>query len=399
MTTPPRKVRLAIVSPNPVPYKSPVWKVLHSNLGVDLKVFYPLLDGATLYRDPLFMRDVTWDIPLLDGYPWASVQNRPKPWINWRFNCNVPDIGTPLAEGGFTHILLVGKEYIVYHQALAAARRLGMTTLYRAESHPDKNSWITRRLATLSRRRWYRRIDRFLCVGRYQFNEYAEYGIPPERMFFSPYCVDNTRFGKQHADLLPLRDSIRRDFGFAPDTFVVGYSGKMYPRKNPLELIRALGRIPRREQSRFGLLMVGEGILKDECERLARSTLAMPAAFTGFLNQTELARAYTAMDLFVMPSLWETWGLVLNEAMVFGLPVIATTGVNAARDLIDEGGNGFTYAPGDGYALAALILKVSGNTQQARDMGALSRRRIESYSVEAACHGIMEALENTSVPH
>lgn len=384
-------VRLAIISPNPVPYKSPVWRHLHEAMGIDLKVFYPVLDGAAVYHDPLFGRDVTWDIPLLEGYPWSQVRNRSYAWLNWRFRYCVPDIGRHLAEGGFTHLLLVGKEYFYYHQALKAARRLGMKILYRAESHPPPSALVREWAARISRWRWYHQIDRFLCVGRYQYAEYEQYGVPRDRMLFSPYCVDNNRFAADQARWMPEREAIRREFGFSSDTCVVGYSGKIYPRKNPLELIRAMARLNPAAQ-KFGLLMVGDGIMKAECERQARSLLKGPVAFTGFLNQTQLARGYTAMDIFIMPSLWETWGLVLNEAMACGLPAVATTTVKAACDLIEPGVNGYCYKSGDEPALAENIETIARKVKQGASMGEASRRRVADYSVECACLGIVEAL-------
>lgn len=385
------QVKLAIIASHAIQYQAPLWRRLHHDCGVDLEVLYASLAGSEPVYDPGFGKTVRWDVPLLDGYPWRKMRNRPLAWINWRLGYRVPDIQDVLREGRFTHVLLVGKEYAYYNEAMLAARRLGLSILYKAESHPAKGHLLLEMIARGSRRFWYRRVDAFLCAGRYQFEEYERMGVRQEQMFFSPYCVDNDHFEAQRRELCIQRNDIRRSYGFAPDVFVVGYSGKLYPRKNPMELIRAMSHLPV-HAGKFGLLMVGDGAQKAACERMARSLLHMPIVFTGFLNQTELARAYTAMDLFVMPSLWETWGLVLNEAMVFGLPVIATTSVNAARDLIDQGQNGYTYASGDDAALTECIRRVFERTGRDRSMGEHSRKRIAAYSVEAACDGIMQAL-------
>lgn len=388
-------MKLAIITSHPIQYQAPLWRRLAAMPGLEVEVFYASLQGSEAYYDADFGRALQWDVPLLEGYRWRQVKNRPLPWLNWRFRYNAPEIAVRLAEGGFSHVLLVGKEYAYYHQALRAAIRLGLKVLYRAESHPAKKGWGLERLARISRRAWYRHVDAFLCVGRYQHGEYAGYGVEPGRLFFSPYCVDQHLFQEQRNRLNPGREAIRNDFGFAPDTFVVGYAGKLYDRKNPMELLQAFEALPV-DGRRYGLLMVGDGPQRAECERLARLGKRGRAVFTGFLNQSELGRAYVAMDAFVMPSRWETWGLTLNEAMEFHLPVIATATVNAARDLIVEGENGCRYSPGDGLALTRCLAEVAGQVVAGKPMGEASGRIVREYSLENAASGIEAALRATA---
>jgi glycosyltransferase involved in cell wall biosynthesis len=387
-------MKLAVITSHPIQYQAPLWRRLSGVQGLDMEVFYASLQGSETYYDAGFDRAIQWDVPLLEGYPWREVANRPLPFLNWRFRYNAPGIGALLKAGGFSHVLLVGKEYAYYHQALRAATRLGLKVLYRAESHPAKQGWGLERLARLSRRAWYRHVDGFLCVGHYQYRDYAAYGVGPERLFFSPYCVDNGFFAAQRARVIADRETIRRDYGFTPDTFVVGYAGKLYGRKNPLELLRAFESLPA-DGRRYGLLMVGDGPQKADCERLARTGTRGVTVFTGFLNQSEVSRAYVAMDAFVVPSLWETWGLALNEAMLFHLPVLATTAVNAARDLIANGENGYQYASGDVPALARHLVQVADQSAAGNPMGEASARRIRDYSMEQAASGIMEAIHAT----
>jgi len=222
------------------------------------------------------------------------------------------------------------------------------------------------------------------------FAEYEACGIPRDRMIFSPYCVDNAFFSAQRDALRGRRDAIRREYGFSPETFVIGYVGKLYPHKNPLELINAVAQLNKNGR-RYGLLMVGDGPLRLECERLARTRIER-STFPGFLNQTELGSAYTAMDTFVMPSVNESWGLTLNESLVFRLPAIATTGVNAAKDLIHKGQNGYTYSSGDGGALATLIGTVAAQVAAGIPLGERSGQIIQDYTADRAAEGIADAL-------
>lgn len=387
-------MKLAVITSHPIQYQTPLWRQLSGVHGLNMEVFYASLQGSEAYYDVGFDRTVQWDVPLLDGYSWRQVVNRPLPFLNWRFRYNVPEIGAVLKAGGFSHVLLVGKEFVYYHQALQAATRLGLKVLYRADSHPAKNGWGMERLAWMSRRAWYRHIDAFLCLGRYQYQEYAAYGIESDRMFFSPYAVDQSYFDAQRIRLIGDREMIRREYGFTPDTFVVGYAGKLYARKNPLELLKAFEALPT-EGRRYGLLMVGDGSQRAECERIARRKGCV-AVFPGFLNQSELGRAYVAMDVFVMPSLWETWGLTLNEAMGFHLPVLATSEVKAALDLIVDGENGYRYNSGNVSALTRLLVQVADQVSSGNPMGEVSGRRIQEYSMENAASGIVAAIQATA---
>ena len=88
---------------------------------------------------------------------------------------------------------------------------------------------------------------------------------------------------------------------------------------------------------RAGLLIVGDGPSRAALEERARSRQLKWTQFAGFRNQSELAAWYICMDVFVLPSRFETWGLVLNEAMLFQLPVVASSMVGAAEDLIETG--------------------------------------------------------------
>ena len=103
---------------------------------------------------------------------------------------------------------------------------------------------------------------------------------------------------------------------------------------------------------------------------------------------------YGLADLFVLPSIREEWGLVLNEAAASGLPLIATETTGAAFDLIDEGKNGFCVPGGDHEALRNAILKVFGNSELRKSMGEYSRKKVEGFSPEKCAEGFIRAILN-----
>ncbi len=149
--------------------------------------------------------------------------------------------------------------------------------------------------------------------------------------------MDNDYFGRQRAALLPQRPSIRQQFGLPADAVVFLYAGQLAPEKrlpDLLHVVRAL------DDARAWLVLAGEGRERRHLENLARSIGLRQILFPGFKSQGGLARFYVAADAFVLPSGNETWGVVVNEAMNFALPVVVSDAAGAVPDLVEEGGFG-----------------------------------------------------------
>src|SRR5262249_39695769 len=150
------------------------------------------------------------------------------------------------------------------------------------------------------------------------------------------------------------RAAARQAWGIDPDAFVVLFVGKLVISKRPLNVVRAIARLKRRTT----MLVVGSGPLEAELRTLARE-LSVDLKLVGFLNQTELGRAYAVADCLTLPSDFpETWGLVVNEALATGLPVIVSAAVGCAPDLVDDGVTGFQYPLGHVDALAMRFAAV-----------------------------------------
>jgi glycosyltransferase involved in cell wall biosynthesis len=125
----------------------------------------------------------------------------------------------------------------------------------------------------------------------------------------------------------------------------------------------------------------------------------VPASFVRFLNQTELWRAYTPSDVLVLPSSeHETWGLVANEAMHFGLPVIVSDKVGCGPDLVRDGETGYTFSH-DADGLALVMEKLVKQGEGRRCMGDRARRLVETeYSMPVATAGLKEAIRSICSP-
>ena len=228
-------------------------------------------------------------------------------------------------------------------------------------------------------------------VGVRSHDYFLHYGARTERVFIVPHTVDDRHFANEAARWIPKRDELRARWGLDPQAAVFVFAGKFIDKKRPMDFVRAVTEGSRQGAKLHGL-MVGDGPLRSECEALAEARNA-PITFAGFLNQSEIAKAYVASDALVLPSDGgETWGLVVNEAMLCGRPCFVSDAVGCAPDLIVPGETGESFPMGDVQALASLITRYAERPEQLRTIGANAKRSMAKCSVQAAVDGILLAL-------
>jgi glycosyltransferase involved in cell wall biosynthesis len=158
-----------------------------------------------------------------------------------------------------------------------------------------------------------------------------------------------------------------------------------------MDLIRAFHLL---DHPKAQLIMVGEGALRSEMERYIEDNQLSKVTLTGFINQQEIAEYYTMADVFVLPSGYgETWGLVVNEAMNFNLPLIVSDLVGCTDDLVHEGQNGFTFPFGDVEQLKEKMETMLSTETDLQRMGQLSGQIVQKYSFETIIQGIKQAIQ------
>ena len=221
----------------------------------------------------------------------------------------------------------------------------------------------------------FQRVNRFLYVGAANRRLYKKYGVADGRLYPAPYAVDNERFAQQADALRPQRGNLRRQLGIPDNAFCILFCGKFVPKKRPMDIILAAQQlIASGSLPNVHLLFVGAGVLgpqlrkscnvvfdadapSDTAPATTASEFAPPASFVGFLNQTELSRAYVAADCLILPSDHrETWGLVVNEALASGLTCIASDACGCTEDLLGDQGS---FPVGDVQAIASKLLHIA----------------------------------------
>jgi glycosyltransferase involved in cell wall biosynthesis len=173
-------------------------------------------------------------------------------------------------------------------------------------------------------------------------------------------------------------------------------SGRFVPKKNFPALLDAFGqyraRVP--ESEAWDLVVLGEGPRRPAIERAAQEAGLVDAVhLPGFKQYEELPSYYGCAEAFIHPSTREQWGLVVNEAMAAGLPVLVSERCGCAPDLVKDGRNGFTFDPHDPSALVGLMARVAHGDVNRADMGAASQEIIERWGPERFATGLKKAAE------
>jgi glycosyltransferase involved in cell wall biosynthesis len=192
------------------------------------------------------------------------------------------------------------------------------------------------------------------------------------------YDVVDNHFFSERTGLIRISGSGREGALTAPYFL---YVGRLAPEKNVCSLIQAFGAY-RKAGGVWNLMLVGDGPLAaDLRSRAAGLACSGAICFAGHKTAAELARYYAYATCFVLPSRREPWGLVVNEAMAAGLPVIVSSRCGCADDLVEPGANGFLIDPEDTDALGRCMREISTMSASALgSMGARSREIIAKYS-------------------
>lgn len=378
-------IRLAIVASHPIQYHAPLFRELARRL--DLTVFYAHRAMPVDQARAGFGIGFEWDVDLFSGYGHVFLRNLARrPGVDRFGGCDTPEIRPRLAEGHFDAVLVLGWHLKTYFQAGFAAKRLRLPLLARGDSQlVTPRPTAKRAVKAIAYPAVLRLFDAALYVGKRSRDYWTHYRYPAARLFFSPHCVDSEWFAARATEA--ARIALRAQLGLADEAKVVLFAGKLLPFKRPLDLVAAAAEL-KAEGREMAVLVAGAGPLEHEMTASARAAGVSFHAL-GFCNQTEMPAAYAAADILVLPSGGrETWGLVANEALACGRPVVLSDAVGAAPDLAADKTAGRVFPVGDVAALAAVLHDIV----RSPPVPAMIAAKSEAYSLGAAADGIEAAI-------
>jgi glycosyltransferase involved in cell wall biosynthesis len=230
----------------------------------------------------------------------------------------------------------------------------------------SKNNFLD--IRRFIRYRVFRNVDAVVVEGTPQWRYAKSWGVPKQNLFFSNHCsLDYSR--------VKFRN-LRKELNVG-DNLVILYVGRIAESKGLDVLIRAYSRIERRRKNTH-LILCGDGYFRPFCEDLVQKLQLEHVLFMGDVLGDSIASYYRMADVFVLPScirpFGDGWGLVINEAMSLGLPIVTTDAVGAAEDLVKNGINGYVVKNGDAIELYTALSRILDDDELRNKMAKNSKR-------------------------
>lgn len=385
---------LVIAETHPVQYHAPVYRCLTQQFDVPVSVIYGSDFSLAGYRDTEFAANLSWEGNLLKGYA-SEFLHRSKTSAAIDYDhVSAAGLTAMLERLKPEAVLSLGYHHPFDKAGLRWCRQTVTPTLFRGETTDAaiRRGLLKRLLRDLFLRRLYQNCAALCYVGEASRRHYVRLGVPPGKLFFSPYCVDKTLFQTDGVTCQHLRQETRHKLGMGEDKKVILFSGKLSHRKGVDMIPEAVRLLPDSLRNSIHLLFLGDGVLRQSMEQSCMNGhIKIPATFTGFQNQSQLSPYYAAADMLCLPSReGETWGLVVNEALMHGVPCVVSEKVGCHPDLVTPGTTGEICQANDVHALSQALAR---GLDWCNQNGVFQRcqEREQHYSVQAAAEGLASA--------
>jgi glycosyltransferase involved in cell wall biosynthesis len=388
--------RILIIASHPVQYGVPLYRLMEKDPRIDIQVAYCSMQGVQASFDAGFGTEITWDIPLLDGYSWQQIDNNsPKPKLGSFWGLMNLGLWNTIAENNFDAVIIyTGYTYISFWIAAVAAKWKGAKLLFSSDSSElkprNRKKWKTW-LKSLILPRIFKLADIVMVTSTLGKQVIESLGIPEQNIALTPFVVDNDRWLSEasHVDV----KLVRKEWDIPENATVLLFCAKLQDWKRPQDVLKAFAQA--NVQNSY-LIFAGEGPLKSDLKVEAESLgLIDKVKFLGFVNQSQLSSIYRSANVFILPSDYEPFGVVVNEAMLCGCPVIVSDRVGARVDLVKNGETGFIYPCGDIEALTKILQEVLPDRDRLIKMGVAATKLMEYWSPHKNIEALVKALEKS----
>jgi glycosyltransferase involved in cell wall biosynthesis len=388
---PERRYHVLAVATHPVQYMAPIFRRMAIHPALDLHVSYCTLLGAEAVHDPEFGSNIKWDVPLLDGYSWSHVPNCGSGAESF-FGLSNPGLWKLIRGGRFDAVLcFTGYRRATFWIALLAAKLSKTAFLFGTDATTlaprDGRAWkIT--LKKIFWPRLFRLADQVIVPSSGSLHLMLSLGLPSERVTLTPYSVDNDWWIQQSSQV--DRAATRAVWSASPNNSVILFCAKLQPWKRPVDLLRAFAKA---DVQNALLLFAGEGPLRQQLESEATALgVASRVRFLGFVNQSQLPTVYASADLMVLPSEYEPFAVVVNEAMCCACPVIVSDRVGAAHDLVAPVAPQFIFPCGNVDALARILKDAITDRTYLQSVADSALAHIQTWSPERNIAATLDAI-------
>jgi glycosyltransferase involved in cell wall biosynthesis len=244
-------------------------------------------------------------------------------------------------------------------------------------------------------KRWIiNQCDGFFCFGSQSANYLIQLGVMPEKILLRKSAVDNNTLQTVYNRSLPNRANEQSRRSIPPNNFI--FVGRLIGFKNLPALVNAFAEARQKSSNAatWGLILLGDGPEKSSLsQQIEALGLTSSVTFVPSHPWYQVPEFLALSNVLVLPSLSEPWGLVVNEAMACGLPVIVSNRCGCASDLVRDGENGFIFDPQDSSQLSSLLIRFMNNQVDITSMQVLSKQGIQPYSPEAVALDMLNGFK------
>lgn len=377
------KRRLVIVTEIISPYRIPLFNALAKHPGVDLHVIFLAETDPSLRQWLVYKEEIRFAYRVLPSWrkrigEYHTLLNR--------------GVARALGQAAPDVIVCGGYNYPASWQALVWARNRSVPFFLWSESNvQDQRQGHA--LVEMLKNEFLRQCAGFVVPGESAREYLRTFGIREDCIFTAANAVDNDFFTRAAADARHNAAALRRNLGLPARYFL--FVGRLVREKGVFDLLSAYATLDEPLRQEFGLIFAGDGPCRAELEQQAASVSPGLIHFTGFAQREKMSTYYALAQMLILPTYTDTWGLVVNEAMACGLPVIVSRAAGCVADLVRENWNGLLFPPGDMVSLANAMARLASHPDECARMGTNSLAHVCRYSPAEWSLGIARAIGAT----
>ncbi len=338
-----RKRRLLILSEIIAPYRIPVFNALATNEAIDLHVVFLSETDIGLRQWRVYKDEIRFSHEVLPS--WRARVGKYNLLLNW-------GLRSCLKKFDPEAIICGGYNYFASWEALSWSSRHQAELILWSESNRrdtrEGKPWVESLKA-----RFLAGCDRFVVPGKASREYLQLLGSLPQSIVTAPNAVDNDWF-RTHADSIRADAAEFRAKFQLPERYLL-FAGRVVSEKGVFDLLDAYAKLDRELRSKVGLVFAGAGACLAELQRRAQRIDPAKICFPGFMHREDLAGIYALAEALILPTHSDPWGLVVNEAMACGLPIIVSSVAGCAADLVEDRWNGYVVSPRDPDKLSRAI--------------------------------------------
>jgi glycosyltransferase involved in cell wall biosynthesis len=379
--------RLVILTEIISPYRIPLFNALAAKPGISLHVVFLSETDPSLRDWRIYKEEIRFSYDVLPS--WRRRAGKFNVLLN-------RGLARALVGASPSVILCGGYNYVASWQALLWARAHSVPFLLWSESNVQ-DSRRGHALVEMLKDEFIGQCDGFVVPGQSAFEYLRSHKVNPDSIFIAPNAVDNEFFCKSAEHVRLDAAGHRKELNLPGRYFL--FVGRLVREKGVFEFVSAYAQLNERLRRDFGLVFVGDGPCRAQLQEDASAVSPGAIHFAGFTHREQLPIYYALAEMLALPTYTDTWGLVVNEAMACGLPIILSEAAGCAADLVTADWNGCLISPRDVSSLASAMTILATRPDLRRVMSEHSVERIAQYSPSAWAAGIARAVQPLAGKH